>query len=176
MKRTYMSKQKIQEGNEALKRALLLMNYNMKKTLSENVESRQSIHEGVELSDDEVDIIQGIDVATKGMGTDVGKLKQLFKKIKNIQMYDKIDQSMNDYTAYSSIAEMLDGEMGTANYDDMQEIRRDLSKIGLDVRFKSASLAGVTTGVKDITITKKQNVPAPPQNTNTGSGKEKIDW
>ena len=121
-----MKKVNLQEGNEALKRALLLMNYDMKKTLSENVESRQSIHEQVELSDDEVDIIQGFDVATKGMGTDVGKLKQLFKKIKNIQMFDRIDQAMNDYTDYSSIAEMLDGEMGTGNYADMQEIRRDL--------------------------------------------------
>lgn len=170
-----MKKVNLQEGNEALKRALLLMNYDMKKTLSENVESRQSIHEQVELSDDEVDIIQGIDVATKGMRTDVGKLKQLFKKIKDIQMFDRIDQSMNDYTAYSSIEEMLDGEMGTGNYADMQEIRRDLSKIGVDVRFKSASLAGVTTGVKDITVRKKQNVP-PQQNTNTDSGKPKIDW
>lgn len=162
-----MEKINLQEGNEALKRALLLMNYDLKKTLTENVESRQSIHEQVELSDDEVDIIQGFDIATTPAGTDVGKLKQLFKKIKNIQMFDRIDQAMNDYTDYSSIAEMLDGEMGTGNYADMQEIRRDLSKIGLDVKFKSASFAGMTTGVKDITITKKQNVPAPPQNTGT---------
>jgi len=171
-----MKKVNLQEGNEALKRALLLMNYDLKKTLSENVESRQSIHEQVELSDDEVNIIQKIDTATKGMGTDVSELKQIFKKITNIQMFDRIDQSMNDYTAYSSIAEMLDGEMGTGNYQDMQEIRRDLSKIGFDVRFKSASLGGVTTGVKDISITKKQNAPTPPQNNQNTDGREKIDW
>ena len=171
-----MKKVNLKEGNDALKRALLLINYDLKKTLSENVESRQSIHEQVELSDDEVNIIQKIDTATKPAGTDVSELKQIFKKITNIQMFDRIDQSMNDYTAYSSIAEMLDGEMGTGNYQDMQEIRRDLSKIGLDVKFKSASLAGMTTGVKDITITKKQNAPTPPQNTNTDSCKPKIDW
>jgi len=164
-----MKKINLQEGNEALKRALLLMNYDLKKTLSENVEVRQNIHEQVELSDDEVDIIQGLDVATKGIGTDVGALKKFLKQIKNIQMYDRIDQSMNDYTAYSSIEEMLDDEMGVRNYADMQEIRRDLSKIGLDVRFKSTTLAGVQTGVKDITITKRQNAPTPPQDTNTST-------
>ena len=84
-----MKKVNLKEGNDALKRALLLINYDLKKTLSENVESRQSIHEQVELSDDEVNIIQKIDTATKGVGTNVSELKQIFKKITNIQMFDR---------------------------------------------------------------------------------------
>lgn len=40
-----MEKVNLQEGNEALKRALLLMNYDLKKTLTENVESRENIDE-----------------------------------------------------------------------------------------------------------------------------------
>jgi hypothetical protein len=40
-----MEKVNLQEGNEALKRALLLMKYDLKKTLTENVESRENIDE-----------------------------------------------------------------------------------------------------------------------------------
>lgn len=40
-----MEKVNLQEGNEALKRALLLMNYDLKKTLTENVDSTENINE-----------------------------------------------------------------------------------------------------------------------------------
>lgn len=104
------------------------------------------------LSSTEYDIIQAIDTATKGMGTDVAKLKNALSKIKDARTYNNINRQMSDYTAYGSIQSMLQGEMGVANYEDMQQIRRYLAKAGVDVKFRSQTLLGGTVGVKGSTI------------------------
>jgi hypothetical protein len=104
------------------------------------------------LSSGEYDIIQAIDTATKGMGTDVKKLKNALSKIKDARTYNNINRQMSDYTSYGSIQSMLQGEMGVANYEDMQQIRRYLANAGVDVKFRSQTLLGGTIGVQGSTI------------------------
>ena len=70
------NKKILEEGKEALNRTLLMMNYDMKKTLTENVEV---ISEQTTSEKDIKDEI--VDAAVREYGTNVKQLRDAIKKI-----------------------------------------------------------------------------------------------
>ena len=72
------NKEILEEGKEALNRTLLMMNYDMKKTLTENVEV---ISEQTTSEKDIKDEI--VDAAVREYGTNVKQLRDAIKKITN---------------------------------------------------------------------------------------------
>ena len=80
------NKEILEEGKEALNRTLLMMNYDMKKTLTENVEV---ISEQTTSEKDIKDEI--VDAAVREYGTNVKQLRDAIKKITNKALYDKVN-------------------------------------------------------------------------------------
>lgn len=133
-----MEKNKIlKEANEALQRTLLMMNYDMKKTLSENVEviSEQtneiSAGDLEDFVDDAVDILDR-DVETSDMEELIELMKtNIFgKKFKGKCAYDKFlsyykDNESFQFEDFESEVNST-GEFGEQGFDDLKQELLDL--------------------------------------------------
>jgi hypothetical protein len=133
-----MEKNKIlKEANEALQRTLLMMNYDMKKTLSENVEviSEQaneiSAGDLEDFVDDAVDILDR-DVETSDMEDliDLMKTNIFGKKFKGKCAYDKFlsyykDNESFQFEDFESEVNST-GEFGEQGFDDLKQELLDL--------------------------------------------------
>ena len=127
------NKQMLEEGKEALQRTLLMMNYDMKKTLTENVEVIS------EQTTSEKDIKDEIIRATvRTGGTDEKGLRDVIKKITNKALYDKVNTELaadrlskryDDRT----IVGILNDELGNGDLEIANEIASHLKTLGINV-------------------------------------------
>ena len=129
------NKQMLEEGKEALQRTLLMMKYDMKKTLTENVEV---ISEQTTIEKDIKDEI--IDATVKAFGTNTKDLRDAIKKITNKSLYDKVNAELvadrvtkkyfpNDRT----IVGILNDELGSGDLKIANEIANHLKTLGVNV-------------------------------------------
>ena len=136
-----MSKEIIKEGQEALKRALLMMNYDMKKTLTENVEviseqaNTNEISAGdlADIVDDAVDILDR-DVETSDMEDLIELMKtEIFgKKFKGACAYDKFKKYYADNESWQgeTFEDQVEssGEYNEQEFEDVKQEMLDLIK------------------------------------------------
>lgn len=128
----------LKEANEALQRTLLMMNYDMKKTLSENVEV-VSEQENVGGNAEDQQIAIKLKKATvDAAGTDEEGIETALGMIKDKAQYDRVNALIPSYVrGYKNIQDMLNGEYETDNLEDVVKIKNVLSKIGIDLKYKT---------------------------------------
>jgi hypothetical protein len=127
------NKEILEEGKEALNRTLLMMNYDMKKTLTENVEVIS------EQTTSEKDIKDEIIRATvRTGGTDEKGLRDVIKKITNKALYDKVNTELaadrlSKRYADRTIVGILNDELGNGDLEIANEIANHLKTLGINV-------------------------------------------
>jgi|LakMenEpi03Aug12_release.lakeMendotaPanAssembly.Ray.scaffolds.fasta_scaffold443799_2 hypothetical protein len=136
-----MSNNIINEGKKALERALLVMNYSLEKTLTEN---KETISEQTAMTDQEIEdrrIGNIISHASYGRGTDEDEIINGFSQIKNLDQFNRIDANYKKYnqekggSTYKSLAHLLQDELDTDDIETINNIKNVLSKIGVTVTY-----------------------------------------
>jgi hypothetical protein len=125
----------ITEGKEALERTLLMMKYDMKKTLTENVEVI------LEQSTPEKDIKDKISAAAAmAAGTDEEGLRDAIKQITSKDLYNKVNKEIASDSTLSvkykddpSIVGIMNDELGSGDLEVANEIGNHLKTIGLNM-------------------------------------------
>jgi hypothetical protein len=173
-----MSKEIVKEGKEALERALLMMKYDMKKTLTENVEvvSEQTAMTDQEIEDRRIGNL--ISKASYGMGTDEDAIIDGFGQIKNVDQFNRINNNYKKYNqdygggTYTSLENLLQDELDRDDIDTINSIQKTLSKIGVTVTYEK-SLDDNTNEIILISNTIKlipKSVVKPPKSGETNIG------
>lgn len=121
----------LNEANEALKRTLLMMNYDMKKTLSENVEviSEQS------MSNQDICNLM-YNGAHGSLGTKEDVLIKAFSNIKNVQQFREVDKCYGSSGKESSLKDMLNAEMDSTDTTTIELIKNSLASAGIYLTYK----------------------------------------
>ena len=130
------------EANEALKRTLLMMNYDMKKTLTENVEV---VSEQANNEDQEIAAIL-YKAAHGSPGTDENLLIQGFSKIKDMNQYNRVQNLYAKYGKEQTLDEMLRQELGTDDTKTLSQIKTTLNKVGVPLNYSE-----IEKGIADTT-------------------------
>jgi len=127
----------ITEGKEALERTLLMMKYDMKKTLTENVEV-VSEQENVGGNPEDLQIAIKIRKATTDVfGTDESAFEEALTLIKDKAQYDRVNALMPKYTRYKNIQDALNNEFETDNLEEVIKLKDLLSKKGVNLTYKT---------------------------------------
>jgi len=127
----------LNEANEALKRTLLMMNYDMKKTLTENVEV-VSEQENVGGNPEDLKIAIKLRKATTDvLGTDESAIADALNLIKDKAQYDRVNALMPKYTRYKNIQDALNNEFETDNLEEVVNLKDVLSKKGINLTYKT---------------------------------------
>jgi hypothetical protein len=127
----------ITEGKEALERTLLMMKYDMKKTLTENVEVI-SEQENVGGNPEDLQIAIKIRKATTDvLGTDEDAFEEALTLIKDKAQYDRVNALMPKYTRYKNIQDALNNEFETDNLEEVIKLKDLLSKKGVNLTYKT---------------------------------------
>jgi len=123
-------------GLEALKRSLLLMSYDNKKTLTENVDN-------ILIEQNQTDVKKLLRDAIYSFGTDPDTLKKVFDQLKTKQDYIKLDNEIkknpNNFSVggtYKSILDILNGELEADNLDIAKYITGKLKGLGINMTYK----------------------------------------
>ena len=127
----------LEEGKEALQRTLLMMKYDMKKTLTENVEViNEQGNEDQEIADLLYTGAHG-SPGMKGLtGTDEDKLIDGFSKIKNANQYQRIEKLYAARGEEKTLQDMLRSELGGDDLDVIKKIKKSLDSVGVSVNYK----------------------------------------
>jgi hypothetical protein len=127
----------ITEGKEALERTLLMMKYDMKKTLTENVEV-VSEQENVGGNPEDLQIAIKIRKATTDVfGTNESAFEEALTLIKDKAQYDRVNALMPKYTKYKNIQDALNNEFETDNLEEVIKLKDVLSKKGVNLTYKT---------------------------------------
>lgn len=126
----------LNEANEALQRTLLMMNYDMKKTLTENVEVI-SEQENVGGNPEDQQIAIKFRNAVMDPGTDESAIEDSLSMIKDKAQFDRVNSLIPKYTTYKNIQDALNGEFETDNLDDVLKLKDVLSKKGINLTYKT---------------------------------------
>ena len=127
----------ITEGKEALERTLLMMKYDMKKTLTENVEVI-SEQENVGGNPEDLQIAIKIRKATTDvLGTDEDAFEEALNLIKDKAQYDRVNALMPKYTRYKNLQDALNNEFETDNLEEVIKLKDLLSKKGVNLTYKT---------------------------------------
>ena len=130
------------EANEALKRTLLMMNYDMKKTLTENVEVVSE--QGTKMTDQEKEdyrVGNLISHAAYGAGTDEDAIVDAFSQIKDAEQFQRIENNYERYAqqeggdVYKSLSDLLNDEFESEDDVYLKKIKDALSKIGVNLTY-----------------------------------------
>lgn len=130
---------------EALAKVKLMMKYDLSKTLNENAgiiseqtQGRPKFHGRPSTGDVALDnIFDSLAAGVWNSGFDAGTNEEELMKglslITNKQLYDKINQLLSDnpYKGYSSVVDILNGELGTDNLPRAEQAKEYLRKAGL---------------------------------------------
>jgi hypothetical protein len=144
----------LEEGKEALQRTLLMMKYDMKKTLTENV--------GVinEQGNEDQEIANLLYSGAHGSpGTKENKLIDGFSKIKNANQYQNVEKLYAAYGREKTLQDMLRSELGNDDLDVIEKIKKSLDSVGVSVNYKPGQ--GINQNVFDyntLTISTTGNV------------------
>jgi hypothetical protein len=144
----------LEEGKEALQRTLLMMKYDMKKTLTENVEVIN------EQGNEDQEIANLLYSGAHGsLGTKENKLIDGFSKIKNANQYQNVEKLYAAYGREKTLQDMLRSELGNEDLSTIEKIKKSLDSIGISVNYKTGE--GINRGVffyKTLTISTNGNV------------------
>jgi hypothetical protein len=123
-------------GLEALSRSLLLMSYDNKKTLTENVDN-------ILIEQNVVPINQLLRDAVRGPGTNLQKLRTVFDRLKRqdfINLNNAVVSNPKYFSvppdSYKNIQDMLNGELGADNLDIAKYITGKLKGLGINMTYK----------------------------------------
>ena len=130
------------EGIESLRRSLLLMSYDSKKTLSENVE--EILSEQTNLESLMIDLRN----AVRGGGTNPKLLRQAINKLTSKAEYDALNKEIRNNPGYfamgtalgggpKNLQDILNDELERDNLYTAQEIKKKLATIGINMTFNS---------------------------------------
>lgn len=137
------------QGLESLKRSLLLMSYDNKKTLTENVEEILSEQSNVDLASLE------LRKAVRGPGTNPTILRQAIDKLKSKAEYDELNKNIQENPKFflvgggaENLQDILNQELGKDNLYTAEYIQKKLRSIGVNMEFKSrdSNSKNTTTG------------------------------
>jgi peptidoglycan hydrolase-like protein with peptidoglycan-binding domain len=155
-----MEKVNLEEGNNALAKVLLMMNYDMNKTLKENKVTMSE--QVVEAPKGWTNFRRGI-YGAGGFGTDEQALIDAFNELQSVSDYIALDDYLKKVMKNSaqSIRRALNAELGMGDANVATSIQKKLKSIGIDMYFDTTSsnkdiLGGsiqivVPTSVKDET-------------------------
>jgi len=160
------NKKILEEGKEALNRTLLMMNYDMKKTLTENVEV---------LSEDAKEDQEIVNLLYNGAhsspGTKVPKLIDGFSKIKDANQFQRVEKLYATLGYETTLQDMLKSELGQGDANTFKQIQSSLSKAGVTL----SGITDITGNVDDDTIKITVNTSSPtPSVTATDTTKNDI--
>lgn len=164
------------ENNEIISRIKLMMNYDSKKTLSEN---REILSESVNAEEISQELYSA--KTNSGLGTRERDFKDALSKIKTLKDFADVQTLLKKRYNIESISKLINDEFGSDQNDSefIEIIRKNLSQIpgikatyeykfgdgtGKGTRFKENSFK-ITTSANDPRLKK----PAPTQSTDTGS-------
>jgi len=123
-------------GLEALSRSLLLMSYDNKKTLTENVDN-------ILIEQNVVPINQLLRDAVRGPGTRLQKLRTVFDRLSKqdfINLNNAVVSNPEYFSvppnSYKNIQDMLNGELEADNLDIAKYITGKLKGLGINMTYK----------------------------------------
>jgi hypothetical protein len=160
------NKKILEEGKEALNRTLLMMNYDMKKTLTENVEV---------LSEDAKEDQEIVNLLYNGAhsspDTKESKLIDGFSKIKDANQFQRVEKLYATLGYETTLQDMLKSELGQGDGNTFKKIQSSLSKAGVTL----SGIVDITGSVDDDTIKITVNTSSPtPSVTATDTTKNDI--
>ena len=117
------------QGLESLKRSLLLMSYDNKKTLTENVDEILSEQSNVDLASQE------LRKAVRGPGTNPTILRQAIDKLKSKAEYDELNKNIRENPGYflvgggaNNLQDILNQELGYDNLSTAEYIQKKIEE------------------------------------------------
>ena len=125
-----MSKVNIEEGNAALERVLLMMNYDLSKTLKENkgVISEQEPPKG----------LRNIVVSYQNPGTDEIKMVKGFKELSKVEDFITLNNYFKKNFRGNDLQQVLNSELGSDDAQTAKEIQDHLKSIGITMTFMTS--------------------------------------
>lgn len=161
------------QGLESLKRSLLLMSYDNKKTLTENVEEIlleqglgspipsnfgqniisqvRSQNRNVIRNQQNIDTIYNeLKKATGGAGTNERDLQNAIDKLTSIADYNALNTkiSQNPIDGSNNLQEILNGELGISDARTAAYVKRKLQTIGIDMTYGANNTDVFTNSIK----------------------------
>lgn len=136
-----MEKVKLEEGNAALERVLLMMKYDMGKTLNEN--------KGVISEQDQPKGYRDIVVSYLNPGTDETRLVKGFKELSKVSDFITLNDYFKKKHNGNDIQNVLNSELGIGDAQTAKEIQDHLKSIGVTMTFMTSA---DKNGVVDDTI------------------------
>ena len=137
------NKKILEEGKEALNRTLLMMNYDMKKTLTENVEVLSE-----DAKEDQEIVNLFYNGAHSSPGTKESKLIDGFSKIKDANQFQRIEKLYATLGYETTLQDMLKSELGEGDANTFKKIQSSLSKAGVTL----SGIVDITDSVDNDTI------------------------
>jgi hypothetical protein len=152
-----MSKVNIEEGNAALERVLLMMNYDLSKTLKENkvVISEQEPPKG----------FRNIVVSYQNPGTDEIKMVKGFKELSKVEDFITLNNYFKKNFRGNDLQQVLNSELGSDDAQYAKEIQDHLKSIGITMTFMTSP---DKKGVVDNTIKIEIPTGQTPEKTSFG--------
>ena len=160
------NKKILEEGKEALNRTLLMMNYDMKKTLTENVEVLSE-----DAKEDQEIVNLFYNGAHSSPGTKESKLIDGFSKIKDANQFQRVEKLYATLGYETTLQDMLKSELGEGDANTFKKIQSSLSKAGVTL----SGIVDITDSVDNDTIKITVNTSSPtPSVTATDTTKNDI--
>ena len=160
------NKKILEEGKEALNRTLLMMNYDMKKTLTENVEVLSE-----DAKEDQEIVNLFYNGAHSSPGTKESKLIDGFSKIKDANQFQRVEKLYATLGYETTLQDMLKSELGEGDANTFKKIQSSLSKAGVTL----SGIVDITGNVDNDTIKITVNTSSPtPSVTATDTTKNDI--
>lgn len=153
-----MEKVKIEEGNAALERVLLMMNYDMKKTLKENkgLVSEQDVPKGY---------LNIVGAAEGGFGTDENRLVRGFQELESAEDFANLNRWYKAKWG-REIPYLLRKELGMGDAETAKQIADHLAKIGMKMTYSiTANRKGVVSDSIKISYVKQPQKKEEPKKT-----------
>jgi peptidoglycan hydrolase-like protein with peptidoglycan-binding domain len=144
-----MEKVNLQEGNAALERVLLMMKYDMNKTLNEN--------KGVISEQEQPKGYRNIVVTYLNPGTDEARLVKGFKELSKVDDFVTLNDYFKKKHKGNDLQSVLNSELGTGDAQTAKEIQDHLKSIGVTMTFMvSSDKKGVVDDTIRITFSGEQ--------------------
>lgn len=159
------------QGLESLKRSLLLMSYDNKKTLTENVE-------GILLEQSNVDLAsQELRKAVRGPGTNPTILRQAIDKLKSKAEYDELNKNILENPNFflvgggaNNLQDILNQELGANNTYTAEYIQKKLRSLGVNMEFKTRDSKDTTGKIVKIFNPGSITIGGTPRGGQAGGG------